>query len=251
MAFGWLTVGFVTLIIFNPVVGQNDTNDVLTDSSRSSEPTDCHKNMNSSKYLGEPLHTMWHSTLNRSILCDVRLDGGGWIVIQRRTSRDIDFRRNWTDYRDGFGSYWSSFWLGNEDIYQLTTRDFYELRIDLKVQTTNLGYVLVYAHYTTFRIGSESENYALNLGVYSGTAGEYPDCGMAYSNGQQFTTIDRDNDPLNLGNCAKFLSGGGWWYKRCTCVSLNDDFNLLFWMSHVYHDPVPVVRSKMMIRKLW
>ncbi|KAK3776523.1 hypothetical protein RRG08_060238 [Elysia crispata] len=249
MAFGWLTVGFVTLIIFNPVVGQNDTNDDLTDSSRSSEPTDCHKNMNSSKYLGGTLHTMWHSTLNRSILCDVRVDGGGWIVIQRRTSKDIDFRRNWTDYRDGFGSYLSSFWLGNEDIYQLTTRDFYELRIDLKVET-HLGDMLVFAHYTSFRIGSESENYALNLGVYSGTAGEYPDCGMAYSNGQQFTTIDRDNDQSNSTNCAQFISGGGWWYNQCTCVSLNGHFDLLFWKSRVSYESVPVVHSKMMIRKL-
>ncbi|KAK3776525.1 hypothetical protein RRG08_060240 [Elysia crispata] len=174
-----------------------------------SRPTDCHKNVNYRKYLGGTLHTMWHSTLNRSILCDVRIDGGGWIVIQ----------------------------------------DFYELRIDLKVNT-HLGDMLVYAHYTSFCIGSESENYTLNLGVYSGTAGEYPVCGMAYSNGQQFTTIDRDNDQSNSTNCAQSLSGGGWWYKKCTCVNLNGHFNNLYWISRYWYDTVPVVRSKMMIRKL-
>ena len=30
-------------------------------------------------------------------------DGGGWLVVQRRASKDVDFYRGWNDYKYGFG----------------------------------------------------------------------------------------------------------------------------------------------------
>ncbi|KAK3739976.1 hypothetical protein RRG08_005248 [Elysia crispata] len=114
--------------------------------------------MASNRYTGGTLHNIWHPTLNRNILCDVRTNGGGWIVIQRRTSSSVNFNRNWIDYRDGFRSHISNFWLGNEAIYQLITRDSYELRIDLKTRT-NFGDVSVYSLYSSFTLGSESQKY--------------------------------------------------------------------------------------------
>ncbi|VDI27333.1 Hypothetical predicted protein [Mytilus galloprovincialis] len=47
-----------------------------------------------------------------SKFCNYDVDGGGWIVIQRRQD-NTDFYRTWSDYKKGFGSLDDSFWLGN------------------------------------------------------------------------------------------------------------------------------------------
>ena len=39
---------------------------------------------------------------------------------QRRAAGDVDFYRDWTAYRDGFGFLTGDFWLGNEAIHTLT-----------------------------------------------------------------------------------------------------------------------------------
>lgn len=57
-------------------------------------------------------------------------------VIQRRD--DIgdpireNFNRDWTDYKNGFGDPTKEFWMGNENIYMLTSNDEYMLRIELE-----------------------------------------------------------------------------------------------------------------------
>ena len=37
-------------------------------------------------------------------------------------------------------------------------------------------------------------------------------------NGQQFSTIDRDNDLWSYGNCAAWRGGGFWWWNCGWCV---------------------------------
>ena len=53
---------------------------------------------------------------------------------------------------------------------------------------------------------------------FSGNAG-YDAFGL-YHNGQQFTTIDRDHDPVSSRNCAAW-HGGGFWWERCGGCSVN------------------------------
>ncbi|CAL4204965.1 unnamed protein product [Meganyctiphanes norvegica] len=68
------------------------------------------------------------------------------------------------------------------------------------------------AQYKDFSIGDEESGYKLNVGGYSGDAGD----SLAVHNGMKFTTKDRDNDEYGT-NCAT-LSGrdrGGFWYKSC------------------------------------
>ncbi|GFR85355.1 ficolin-1 [Elysia marginata] len=141
--------------------------------------------------------------LNTPILCDTISDGGGWIIIQRRSTGTVNFYRDWEDYRDGFGTLDNDFWLGNEKIHSITNSGRYELRV-----------ILVYlgkrrfANYNKFSLADEDKNYTLTLGTYRGTAGN----SLTYHNGQQFSTYDRDNDKDSV-NCAEFFTGA-WWYKN-------------------------------------
>ncbi|GFO05783.1 fibrinogen-related protein 3.2 [Plakobranchus ocellatus] len=148
-------------------------------------------------------------------LCDMFTDGGGWIVIQRRSSSfNVDFYREWDTYKKGFGTFDDDFWLGNERIHAFTSKGTWELRVDLKYKGKE-----VYALYSNFKLESESEKYKLRVGTYRGTAGD----SLSYHNGRMFSTLDRDNDENSGVHCAVFKLSG-WWFSR-TGTSGNSDLN--------------------------
>ena len=92
-------------------------------------------------------------------VCDAVTDGGGWILIQRRTTGNVDFYRNWADYKRGFGTLDYDFWLDNDNIHAITSRGEYKLRVELKYNGES-----AYAHYDKFAMADESEKYVLTLG---------------------------------------------------------------------------------------
>lgn len=63
--------------------------------------------------------------------CDMDTAGGGWTVIQRRSDGSVNFTRPWNAYSGGFGNINTEFWLGNENVHQLTNTMHYSLRVDL------------------------------------------------------------------------------------------------------------------------
>lgn len=141
------------------------------------------------------------------VACDSSIAGPGWTVIQRRINGTVNFYRNWTEYRNGFGDLQGEFFIGMEKLYRMTLTQTTELYIQLE---TFAGEIL-YARYTDFGIGSESEAYGLiHLGKYSGTAGD----ALFYSNTRKFSTYDMDNDRDREDNCA-IKRKGAWWYDRC------------------------------------
>ncbi|XP_055863374.1 angiopoietin-2-like [Biomphalaria glabrata] len=146
------------------------------------------------------------------VMCDTKTDGGGWIIFQRRINGKVDFYRGWKEYRDGFGDYnIGEFYLGNENIFSLTSTGQYDLRIDLEFN--NKKY---FAQYENFKILNETEKYELQIGKYSGNAGD----SLSGHNNMFFTTFDRDNDVHSGINCAEDRSGA-WWYTSCHSSNLN------------------------------
>ena len=97
-----------------------------------------------------------------NVSCDMATDGGGWTVFQRRQDGSVDFYRNWTDYKNGFGNMSGEFWLGLENIKRLTKDKDKELRVDLE----DFEGEKRYAKYETFKV--EGGKYNLNVEGYSG-----------------------------------------------------------------------------------
>ncbi|XP_058120123.1 angiopoietin-related protein 7-like [Anopheles ziemanni] len=146
------------------------------------------------------------------VLCEQNKFDGGWTVIQQRYDGSVDFYRNWTEYRNGFGALDGEFWLGLEYLHQMTTNRPHELMVEVKDFHGNYGY----AKYEEFEIGNESEKYVLKkLGLYSGTAGN----SMQYNKNEKFSTFDRNND--RFGNKCAEERHGAWWYYGCTNSNLN------------------------------
>uniref|UniRef100_A0A8C7I7V4 Tenascin N n=1 Tax=Oncorhynchus kisutch TaxID=8019 RepID=A0A8C7I7V4_ONCKI len=148
------------------------------------------------------------------VYCDMDTDGGGWVVLQRRNNGQMDFMKRWRQYMAGFGNMTDEFWLGLDNIYELTnTPTQYELRVDLGV-----GSEKAYAVYDNFKIAPAKQKFKLTIGKYRGTAGD----AMNYHQGRPFSTVDNDND-IALGNCA-LTHRGAWWYKNCHLANLNGKF---------------------------
>ena len=125
----------------------------------------------------------------------------------------MDFYRNWADYVAGFGQLKGEHWLGLEKLVCLTTRrPRTELRVDLADYEGNYKY----AQYSFFSVGNSRTNYRLNIAGYTGTAGD----SLAWHNGMQFTTKDRDNDCRSGVNCGTNYHGA-WWYNNCLHSNLN------------------------------
>ncbi|XP_011182451.1 ryncolin-1 [Zeugodacus cucurbitae] len=151
------------------------------------------------------------------VYCLLDENGGDpWLLVQRRQGEDVDFYRNWTDYKNGFGNLATSFFIGLDKLNALTQVELNELQIELRdfEDTTK------YANYESFAVADENEKYALNiLGPYTGDAG---DALLGYHDGQKFSTYDQDNDNWK-GNCAQQYEAA-WWYKSCDLSNLNGKY---------------------------
>ncbi|KAI4898804.1 hypothetical protein NFI96_029820, partial [Prochilodus magdalenae] len=209
--------------------------------------------------------------------CDGKPENGKWTVIQRRMDGTVNFYRPWDPYKIGFGKKYGEYWLGLENIHQLTRRRRYELRVDLEDFEGNK----VYAQYSTFSVGSEADGYRLHVGGFTdGGAGEIqiqksmvmdiskfgskpllpsgptrlsllP--GMALpqaclrslsrsmlasdslesSNGQKFSTFDKDQDSSET-NCARTYLGA-FWYGNCHHANPN---GVYLWGDDKDHYPI-------------
>ena len=84
------------------------------------------------------------------VYCESAADGV-WTVIQKRFDGSVDFYRDWSDYKKGFGDISGEYWLGNDVIHQLTFSANYTLKIVLY----DWSLVTKFAVYNTFHIADE------------------------------------------------------------------------------------------------
>lgn len=150
------------------------------------------------------------------VYCDMDTPPGGWLVIQRRQDGSVDFNRNWTDYRMGFGSVGQEHWLGLDNIFLLTNQKQYQLRVDL----WDFFGTRVHATYGKFRIDGQREEYRMHVANHSGSVLD----GLQHHNGIPFSTPDRDQDTYSEYHCAKEW-GAGWWFANCWFVILNGQYH--------------------------
>ncbi|KAK2139354.1 hypothetical protein LSH36_1845g00053, partial [Paralvinella palmiformis] len=141
-------------------------------------------------------------------------DGGGWTVLVRRLDGSVNFTKEWEDFKVGFGVLNGEFYAGNEIVHQLTVDDnrSYSLRVDLEAYDNES----VFALYTDFFIGPESDNYRFHVHGYlsNSTAGD----SLTNHDGMMFSTASHDNDMADDFNCAASLRP--WWHDRCFLCSL-------------------------------
>lgn len=155
------------------------------------------------------VYNIFPSIAPAQVYCDMDTDRGKWTVIQRRMDGTVNFYRPWDQYKAGFGDASGEYWLGLENIYLLTKKRKYELRVDMEDFEGNK----VFARYTTFSVGPEAHGYKMTVtGFKNGGAGD----SLKYSNGQVFSTFDRGVYKL----CANTYHGG-FWYRNCAHANLN------------------------------
>ncbi|XP_073249852.1 angiopoietin-related protein 6-like [Porites lutea] len=118
---------------------------------------------------------------------------------------------NWVEYENGFGKPDSEFWLGNKVIHELSKRQV-EVQIVLKSRSNLTGP----AKYSCFKVHGRNDKYRLEI---SGYVGDIGDCASS-SSGQDFSTVDFDNDATPNRDCAD-EDNAGWWYSDCGCGNLN------------------------------
>uniref|UniRef100_K1R1H0 Angiopoietin-related protein 1 n=1 Tax=Magallana gigas TaxID=29159 RepID=K1R1H0_MAGGI len=172
-------------------------------------------------------------------------------VIQQRFDGSVDFYRNWADYKAGFGSIDSEFWLGNDNLHELTSvLGYTRLRIELQAFDGREGHIEF-----SFSIDDESLQYMIHVSMISGNI---PDR-FRLANNAPFSTLDRDNDGHN-GKVCTTDHHGGWWYARdafCTEANLNgvyfDTYILertgIYWFGFAGTSYNTIKGVRMMLRK--
>ncbi|TKS89291.1 Microfibril-associated glycoprotein 4 36 kDa microfibril-associated glycoprotein [Collichthys lucidus] len=203
---------------------------VLTSCKKLVQPKDCSDIHHQDKTRPSGVYTIYPlgKTSAVQVYCDMVSEGGRWTVFQRRMDGTLNFYRPWDQYKTGFGGAAGEYWLGLDNIHQLTHQRKSELLVDME----DFDGKKVFARYSSFSVESECDGYALHVsGFTNGGAGD----SMQQHNNMKFTTFDKDQDAWS-DNCARaFL--GGFWYGACHHANPN---GVYLWGAEKKHFAVGV-----------
>ncbi|XP_005099665.1 ryncolin-1 [Aplysia californica] len=137
---------------------------------------------------------------------------------RRRVNGRVDFERSWADYRMGFGDPHGDYWLGLDDMADLTRHRDQDLRIDFLFKGKNYTFP-----YLPFRVAPLQDNFRLDMGSY------ITDEFYRVHNGAVFSTWDNDKS----GGCSKKTYKTGWWFVRCHQVYHNGVWRSTEWAKMI------------------
>ena len=168
----------------------------------------------------------------RYIYCIYIVDIGDLILRNIASqSHSNYFYRNWSDYRQGFGSPDSLYWIGLERLHDLSLRGC-AVRFDLQ----DLHGAWYHAQYSTFVVGDSVDYYRLlSVGGFTGDA-RLDDTLYEYHKNLQFSTFDYG--PVR-GCATQFY--GGWWFKNCCTACLTysgSDYRQFGWGDNILKEAV-------------
>ncbi|XP_062567606.1 fibroleukin-like, partial [Saccostrea cucullata] len=199
-------------------------------------PVDC-KDLQLDGYFNSRVYEIYpNGTITSPVqaYCDMTTMGGGWTAIQKRISGSLEFNRNWTEYKNGFGSPVQDVWVGNDVIHQLTKENSSSLYVSITLQNGTTLYEI----YDRFSVSDEAGKYKLFLaGPATGTLVKCDAMlDTAYSSfslsGMYFSTPDRDSDRGSEFNCAAYSEvRGGWWFHYCHRAFLNGPWSPQSWIN--------------------
>ena len=172
--------------------------------------------------------------------------GRTWILIQHKTKYVYDPRkaveyRNWTDFKQGFGTTDSDYWIGNDYLYGLTSNlcmpsnAIVNYRLRIEILDNNGSWYSV--EYKFFKVDSEAAMYKLNLTGYDELVSDLADAfGLADISTTTQSGITKTTTPWSEWNCTlpcKVIGFStndarpngnctlptGWWYnsKQLNC----------------------------------
>ena len=137
------------------------------------------------------------------------------ILIQQNDGTTGAFDQNWAVYKSGFGDLEGNFWIGNENLHQLTKNGGCTLRVD--VWPVNTGTIWLWSEYSKFVIGDEASGYLFGNGAWIG--GTLDDA--LFLSGAQFITKDRGQYSYNIAGWQCGFWFGPYFRVRINCYQLN------------------------------
>ena len=163
------------------------------------------------------------SSSNQSlkVYCDMEQEGGGWTTIQRRVDGSVDFKRDWVDYKNGFGDPAVEYWLGLDNIHAITNT-FANMMVRIEASTFDGERAVLI--FEGFKVDNETNLYKLSCGQAVENPLSFANSWRQSVNGMFFSTRDMDNDIANV-QCAQHKGGsGGQWYKACAEIYFNAEY---------------------------
>eukprot|EP00117_Sycon_ciliatum_P010349 scpid80395/ scgid12279/ Ryncolin-4 len=137
--------------------------------------------------------------------CNMTVDGGGWMVVQRRSNGQVHFHnRTWQEYKHGFGSVTGEFWIGNHNLHLITNSrpgSFFEMRID--AVHVDFPEEHMFIEFDRVRVASEADRYSLSASRHTASLGT-----LAKNMFLRFTGAASAGFTVHP-DC------GGWWMRSC------------------------------------
>ena len=123
-------------------------------------------------------------------------------------------------------------WLGNDNIYALTSKNT-ELLIQLEASDGSKGYAI----YSNFHVADEDALYKLSLGEFSGNIPN----SFGLHNGSSFATSDKVSCVL--------LQNGGWWFTTACGEIASLNSASIKWADFPLQSSQSIIKTEMKIRR--